>query len=98
MAADLDMAKKQIKETNYKDVQAQMQSANQQKTGNTGANGSRAAGNVQNMQPAGTQQQVPAIRAAQQPQQPYSAPYMLPSAQSRFVWAQIAFMPYFANK
>lgn len=79
-AADLDMAKKQIKETNYKDVQAQMQAANQQKTGNTGANGSRAAGNVQNMQPAGTQQQVPAIRAAQQPQQPYSAPYMLPSA------------------
>ena len=79
-AADLDMAKKQIKETNYKDVQAQMQAANQQKNGNTGANGSRAAGNVQNMQPAGTQQQVPAIRAAQQPQQPYSAPYMLPSA------------------
>ena len=28
-AADLDMAKKQIKETNYKDVQAQMQAANQ---------------------------------------------------------------------
>ena len=79
-AADLDMAKKQIKETNYKDVQAQMQAANQQKTGNTGANGSRAAGNVQNMQPAGTQQQVPAIRATQQPQQPYSTPYMLPSA------------------
>lgn len=79
-AADLNMAKKQVKETNYKDVQAQMQAANQQKTGNTGANGSRAAGNVQNMQPAGTQQQVPAIRATQQPQQPYSTPYMLPSA------------------
>lgn len=79
-AADLDMAKKRIKETNYKDVQAQMQAANQQKTDNTGANGSRAAGNVQNIQPAGTQQQVPAIRAAQQPQQAYSTPYMLPSA------------------
>lgn len=79
-AADPNMAKRQALETDYRDVQAQMQMANQQKTGNTGANGSRSAGNVQNMQPAGTQQQVPAIRATQQPQQSYSAPYMLPSA------------------
>lgn len=83
-AADQDFVKKQSLDTDYRDVQAQMQRANQQKIGNIGPNGSRIPGeqNVQNGQQTAARQQgqqVPAMRAV--PQQPaYSVPYTLPSA------------------
>lgn len=83
-AADPDFVKKQSLDTDYRDVQAQMQRANQQKIGNIGPNGSRIPGeqNVQNGQQTAARQQgqqVPAMRAV--PQQPaYSVPYTLPSA------------------
>lgn len=86
-AADPDFVKKQSLDTDYRDVQAQMQRANQQKMGNVGPNGSRipAEQNVQNgQQPAARQQgqQLPAMRAV--PQQPaYSVPYTLPSAMAQ---------------
>lgn len=80
-AADQDFVKKQSLDTDYRDVQVQMQQANQQKIGRAGPNGSRipAEQNMPNGQLAAGRQQVPAMRAV--PQQPaYSVPYALPSA------------------
>ncbi len=72
-----DIKGKNNLQTDYKDVQAQMQRANQEKLGQNGARNQEAA--VRNNQQIASQQQVPAIRQ----QQGYSVPYMLPSAMAQ---------------